>query len=110
MQDAQVGDRVRTQDATYATVYAFGHREPETTASFLQFHLEGEAAAPLEITADHLLLKAGEATPVPASTIQMGDSLILADGATAKVSNVERVTRKGIYAPLSTSGLSLIHI
>lgn len=109
MKDAQVGDRVRTTGDAFESVYAFGHREPETEAYFLQIFLDNNAAEPLEISTDHMLMQATKSSPVPASTLQVGDALVLADGTTATVSKIAGVTRTGIYAPLSESGLIAVN-
>lgn len=115
MQDLQIGDRVLTATGTYETVYAFGHYHPSQPAEFLQLHHSlgnsnnDNNIKALEVTADHLIFLRGKAAPVPAQNIQVGDILRTGNAEeTAVVTQITKVHRDGIYAPLTTLSGTLV--
>merc|ERR1712048_949983 len=59
----------------------------------------------LEITHDHMIFIQDEANAVPASSLRVGDRLANGD----IVSAIKKVTRRGVYAPLTTSGSLLVN-
>jgi hypothetical protein len=96
----------------YSPVYSFGHRAPKIKAEFLQIVLkQSKTHKPLEITSDHMLYRLDDAGKkailIPARSVKAGDKLITAttDGSSfAEVQAVHKVTRMGIYAPLTETG------
>lgn len=99
IQSLVIGDKVLVHGGTYESVYSFGYRNPDASTNYLRLATKGTA---LELTADHMLL-IGE-TFVPASTVQIGD--LLSNGET--VSSITTVTRKGLYAPFTTTGTVVV--
>jgi hypothetical protein len=102
MADLFLGDEVLTSSGMYDTVYSFGHRHETTEAEFLQF-----LPSNLEISKNHMI-KVGEHY-IPASAVQAGDALETAAGEMVIVESIERVTRKGVYAPFTTSGTIVVN-
>ena len=85
MKDLQVGQKIfvgynRKGDPSYETVYAFGHKEEATIASYLRITTELER--PLEITGDHLVFvyssdgRNKEPRVVRSDSLQVGDALL----------------------------------
>ena len=115
MKDLQIGDLVKTatSDANkYEPVYAFGHWDLKTVATFLQIHTTAEV---LELTGEHLVFAAKTSTStstptggpvsVRADNIKVGDTL---EGG-AVVTKIGTVQRSGLYAPLTASGKVLVN-
>lgn len=107
LKDLQVGDYVLTGGNTYQPVYAFAHRNPTKEAEFLQIVTTANSSfskqqhqGPLEITDQHLLFVQGQHHPVRAESVRVGD--ILRGGKT--VVRIDRVSRRGVYAPLTEAG------
>jgi len=98
MKDLKIGDEILVAKNTYDKVYSFGHRHESTTAEFLQFLPSG-----LEITNDHMVVIEGGCR-VPASSIQVGDRLQLGTGELDTVTQINMVSRNGVYAPFTFSG------
>jgi hypothetical protein len=100
MKNLEVGDRIFTGES-YQSVYAFGHRETDAKAHFLQ--VETDKGSSLEITGSHLMFVDGKSSAVRAESIKVGDSL---DGAI--VTNIGLVERTGMYAPFTTDGKLIV--
>ncbi|CAB9522857.1 Intercellular signal essential for a variety of patterning events during development (By similarity) [Seminavis robusta] len=121
MKDLQVGDWVWTGKSRYQPIYAFGHYDPGETVEFLQIHVkagdssdsqqhqQNDNVSIMEITGDHLIYVQGKKYPVPAATVQLGDSLW--SQATEKPAPVIAITtaqKQGIYAPLTADGTIVV--
>jgi hypothetical protein len=108
MKDLKVGDKILTAANHYETVYAFGHYQPNKQAEFLKIETDDLNMDALEVTAEHLLYRKGNAFPVNAGSIKVGDQLLSLDSVSTKtlptVTKISSVIRTGIYAPLTTSG------
>ena len=104
MDQLKVGDEVLAADGvSYTKVYSFGHLDRDRKAEFLQIHTSGPTP-PIEMTADHLLF-VHNVGPVPANKVKSGDLLVTSgQNAPARVLSIQKVQRKGIYAPFTTSG------
>jgi hypothetical protein len=100
MKNLEVGDRIFTGES-YQSVYAFGHRETDTKAHFLQ--VETDKGSSLEITGNHLMFVDGKSSAVRAESIKVGDSL-----GGNKVTKVGVVERTGLYAPFTTDGKLIV--
>lgn len=98
MVDLMVGDHILASDGQYALVYAFGHRDPTISATFLQF-----MPSMLELSEDHMLFIQGRGF-IPASMVKVGDRFDVNAGA---VEAIHLVVRQGVYAPFTTSGTLL---
>ena len=101
MKDLQIGDRVLASTGEYETVYSFGHREEAVEADFLQL-----LPSTLEISKDHMVLV--NSRYAPASFVQVGDVLKLANGDSLTVEAIKTVVRTGVYAPFTTSGTIVV--
>lgn len=107
MKNLQIGDQVLTGRNQYEKIYSFGHYHTTKRAEFFQIHSEG-ARVPLEVTAEHLVFLHDDPIPVPAKSIQVGNTLHLQDGGSSKVTKITKVRRNGIYAPLTTGGTLIV--
>ena len=128
MRDLQVGDKVQTSSG-FQPVYAFAHHDRFTVGLFLRIESEstiGDAATmgrnsssyeldtdikeskpTLELSPDHLIFRIGSGKPevVPASMLKLGDTRIDEEGKpTSKVTKIDKVKRRGAYAPLTQDG------
>lgn len=126
MAELEIGDQVLTSvdQETYSLVYSFGHKEDHQMVEYLQIYAapanedddsrkNKKKNQPLEISAEHLLyvVKDGASQPtlVRARDVAVGDAVLLATSSSAnhhqaKVQSVGTVTRRGAYAPFTTSG------
>jgi len=114
MKELRIGDMVKTAPGRYQPVYAFGHFHETKLAEFLQIYTDA-AKAPLEITESHFIFIAGKRTPVRADSVRVGDVMNYSDASTnsasvaAVVTNISKVTRRGIYAPLTSDGTVFVN-
>jgi Hint module len=109
----------------YQPVYMFAHIDAKANTNYLQIFTADPSingvnhdfnasrfGTPLEITDDHLVYVEGKKHPVPAGTVQVGDHLLRRpleeegdyETATALVTEIRRVVRRGLYAPLTAHG------
>jgi len=96
--EASVGS---TTLATYDSALGFLHRL-QGPASFLAIQHEG---GELRASANHLLFN-GEGVATAAELFALGDELLLANGARARVLSINKdATEHGMFAPLTASGL-----
>lgn len=98
MSELQVGDSVLGAAGNYEPVLAWAHKQVAQKAEFLQFNNE------LEMTAAHLVFVEGTNHPARADSIKVGDVL---QGMT--VNKISKVTRKGVYTPLTPSGTVVVN-
>jgi len=111
MKDLRVGDRVKTTAGRYEAVYAFGHFHETKPTAFLKIQTTAPTA-PLEVTGDHLIFVDGKKSPVRADSIRVGDVLHHRPGAHATivlVTDISKVFREGIYAPLTPDGTIVVN-
>jgi len=110
MKQLEVGDAVLTgkHHDRYEPVYGFGHRDPSKPAEFLKISTS-KNTAPLEITGNHMVFVEGKDHPVRADSIKEGDSLKADDESFVSVEKIRKVTRKGLYAPLTPSGSIVVN-
>jgi len=110
MRDLQIGDQVKTMYGTYETVHSFGHHHKTLRAEYLQIHTDS-GFPPLELSKDHMVMVEGRQHPfVPASSLRIGDSLVLVSETTAaRVKDVKTVVRHGMYAPFTSSGTIVVN-
>lgn len=101
MRDLQVGHVVKSRVGQYSRVYAFGHRDVDLRTEYLQLRLS-KTDDKLEITPNHLVVLPNQ-TAVPASNLKVGSQIVVADTATT-ILGIERVIRRGAYAPFTESG------
>jgi len=111
MKDLRIGDRVKTTTGRYEAVYAFGHFHETKATTFLSIQTTAPSA-PLEITGDHLIFVNDKKSPVRADSIRVGDVLHHRPGVhatTAVVTYISKVSREGIYAPLTLDGTIVVN-
>lgn len=101
--DVRVGDRVLTNKGDYESVYAFAHYSPNIRAEFLQIYTS-DSKTPLEISKEHLVYLQGQAHPVRADAIRVGNNLL----PSKRVVKVQVVERLGVFAPLTKSGTIVV--
>lgn len=102
MDELKIGDKVKASGENFETVYSFGHYHESAEGDFLQLFTEG-SKAPLELSADHMLFVEG-GRAVPASAVNTGDKVVLADGKLATIKSIKTAVRQGVYAPFTESG------
>mmetsp|Transcript_13348 Transcript_13348/g.19221 ORF Transcript_13348/g.19221 Transcript_13348/m.19221 type:complete len:609 (+) Transcript_13348:145-1971(+) len=110
MKELQLGDRVLVESSMngveikeniFEEVYSFGHLSHEITMDYYQF-----LPSMLELSWNHLVFLEGETAPIPAELVRVGDIL---RGGKGPVTKIRRVTRRGVYAPLTNSGIILVN-
>lgn len=99
MRDLELNDKVAISSTSFASVYSFGHRHDSFDAQYLQI-----LPWKLEISANHMIFLEG-GSAVPASMLRIGDRLQNGDA----VSGIKQVTRRGMYAPFTTTGTLLVN-
>lgn len=111
MKNLQLGDVVLTDGANnnnnklYEPIYSFGHVNAKASSEFVQLKT---TTTTLELTKDHMVFVEGNRA-VPASSIQVGDNLVMASGDLEAVKDIKKVVRKGIYAPFTPSGSIVVN-
>jgi len=125
IKDLKVGQSVWTGNE-YSPVYAFGHYHPTRSAEFYQFDTDMDrtesslSSIPLEMTAEHLVWLKDQPDPVRADSVKVGDVLWCRpfktsskqkqqpqpkeDYCSGTVSHIAKITRNGLYAPLTANG------
>jgi len=106
MKDLKIGDNVRSEGGAFEKVYSFGHYDAKTPTDFLQIKSAG-LKNPLEISANHMVFVQDGAAQksVPAATLKVGDSLIIAaNGNASKIGSIKKIQGRGAYAPFTASG------
>jgi hypothetical protein len=106
VEHARIGDVVKVDDFTYDTIYAFGHRDENIIADYLQMQLDN--GKKLEISVDHLVFVEG-GTTVPASMIRAGNKIVTGSGDVLSVVSVKKVKQRGAYAPFTFSGTVVVN-
>ena len=96
------------EEGTYQPIYAFAHFNPDHIATFLQIH-HSSGNKPLEVTSEHLLFLKGQAEPVTAAEVRIGDELrLLGRNASSTILHITEVERAGIFAPLTKEGTIVV--
>jgi len=80
MRDLEIGDRVQVDNNGYSRLYSFGHYNKDTMGDFFQINHTSstEQYRPLELSKDDMIYVQNKESFVPASTITVGDKLLLA--------------------------------
>jgi uncharacterized protein YegL len=105
MKDIAVGDMVSIGKNKYSQVYGFGHRDEEHIAEYVTLDVEGQV--PLEISGDHMLF-VDKVGAVPASTVAVGDWVVLGSGGKSPVTRISFANRVGAFAPFTESGTIVV--
>ena len=113
MKHLKINDWVRIGGDSYSRVHSFGHYQPNAWTVYLQIQVASDEKTkehhPLEITADHLMfiydLAKMQQQAVPAGRLKVGDWIVSAEDTTpTQVSSITKVSRRGAYAPMTTTG------
>ena len=109
MHDVKIGDSILTASGAYESVYAFGHKDANSTTDFLRIFTDGYLH-PLEVTAKHLVFvnSTGGFSLVPAEDIKEGDFLRSTEGRATRVIDIRHIKRNGLYAPFTTDGTLVV--
>jgi len=115
MDSLNVGDYVQVGPEAYSEVYSFVHYDPHYQAAFLRITARtlGESADSddgcciLEVTSKHLLAFA-DGSMRTAEHVALRTLLLGADHQPIEVTSISKVTRRGIYAPLTMQGTLLV--
>jgi hypothetical protein len=121
LQDVKLGDLVLNAYGQYDLVYSWAHFAPRTEAVFLKIKVTG-MMQPLELSPNHMLFKMVKGRDyychqkimaVPASSLVEGDRVMVvgANVAMATIQSIQRVVRRGAFAPFTMSGtIAVNHI
>lgn len=96
----KLGDRVRTGAGSFSDVFMFTHRSEHVHARFVR--LVTASGASLTLTPSHYLYANGQL--VAAGSVRIGDTLVLANGATSNIATIENVSGIGLYNPQTLDG------
>jgi hypothetical protein len=108
MSKLQMGDEILVDESgVFEPVYSFGHRSPSSFGDFVQIRTNQNVFAPLELSETHMLSVGRHY--IPASSIKVGDILETVDGKEARVILIQKVVRKGLYAPFTPSGTLVVN-
>lgn len=98
MSDLRLNDFVRTgpREEDYEQVYSFMHRNENADADFLLL-----LPSRLELSSHHIVFVEGRGA-IPALMLRIGDTLV---GSEAPLSAILNTKKRGVYAPLTSSGV-----
>lgn len=108
MKDVKIGDVVKTNTKSYSRVYSFGHYDNDAEAKYIQVFVRDSTKA-LEISADHMVFTSSSQQPVPASSLHVGDTLLMDTGNASEIIKLDAVVRRGAYAPFTESGTIVVN-
>lgn len=101
MDSLRVGDRVRSsENGTFSDVYLFSHDDRSLSSTFVR--METSPGWTIDLSDGHYIYLNGE--PKTAGHARVGDTLTTFNGNPSKISNVQRVTGKGLYNPQTLDG------
>jgi len=104
VKDLKFGDSVLAANQVFQPFVLDQHSHPSTPTEFIQVHTKlsdnDPKTSPIELTPGHLIFIEGKDMPIPASKVELGDSLVGTSGPT-KVTNITTVMRDGIFTPLT---------
>jgi len=99
MEHLRVGDKVLVAAGVFSDVYFFSHRLVDTNSSFVKITVAGHA---LRLSPDHYLY--ANSRLAVASSVNVGDSVVLFDGSSATVTGVTTEWAVGLYNPHTLQG------
>jgi len=103
MKELHIGDRVRVANGKYEPIYSFGHFDTSVVKTeFVQIQTTSSEGK-LEMTPNHLLFQEGNQV-VMASSLKIGDKVVLASGEEDTITGLKTIQRTGIIAPFTASG------
>ncbi|XP_075232228.1 hedgehog signaling protein [Lycorma delicatula] len=121
LKDLQIGDSVLTIDSSgnlvYSEVILFLDRDPNEVRPFLK--ISTSSGAVINITPSHLIMRVDDIkdlilNPVYADSIIVGDNLLIRNQTNNrlvvdKVVSVKPFREKGVYAPLTRTGMIIVN-
>lgn len=114
MKHVKIGDVVKSSDdgSCYSKVYSFGHYQPEAMGEYLQLYYvtpkEATTKHSLQISRDHMVFVDNRRS-VPASSLKVGDEILLETGRPARIVKIATVQSRGAYAPFTESGSIVVN-
>lgn len=103
MDELVVGDKVQVGRDEYSPIFAFTHRDAEVMHSFLRFAIGSGEKEFLTLTKTHYLYVNGDLRK--ASSVQIGDAVVLADGSPQLVTGIEELHGiRGLFNPQTLNG------
>lgn len=104
----QIGDYARVGSGdTFDRVYSFGHKDESKIAKYLRIHVE-DTETPLILSGAHMVFVT-KALAVPASSLGVGDKVLTQTGDLGVIIKIEKVRRRGIYAPFTMAGSIVVN-
>lgn len=100
MDQVKVGDRVRVANGQFSTVFMFTHKLRDVAWTFVK--LDTEAGMTIRLTTGHYIYVGDRL--MAAGAVKVGDTLTLADERRTVVTNVARVSGRGLYNPQTAHG------
>jgi Hint module len=107
LRNLKIGDYVETELGHYEPIYSFGHKSDTIMVEYLKIRTD-KIASPILISPDHMIFIPGNHA-VPVGTLQKGDSLLLPNGESTVITNIQTVERQGMFAPFTMSGKLLVN-
>lgn len=100
MADVQLGDRVKVGPEHFSDVFMFTHKLAQVRHRFV--HIHTQSGHSLALTKGHYLYVNG--VTAAASTVKVGDSVMLADHSISVVTMVDEVIGRGLFNPQTVHG------
>jgi hypothetical protein len=105
MEDLKIGDHVLVGGgSSYEPIYSFGHRLRDASHEYLRIKA---SSTEVEVSAEHLLF-VKDRGPIPASQVEVGDSLLNESEEELKVHSVTTIMAHGVFAPFTPSGRIIV--
>ena len=108
IKDLVIGDMALSDEhGTYTKFYSVAHVDKNAKTQFLRIFTDTSTNKPFEVTPNHLIYKAYDALPVPASSVKVGDILQTINGP-SEITFIKHITRKGFYNAFTASGTMVV--
>ena len=109
MKDLRVGDRVlvNSKQSRYEPMYDVGHYDHNLESAYLELDPSG-----LKLPKDHMVFIHGKRAPVSASSVNVGDVLVLTEQQEEEleaVTSIRLMVQDGAYAPFTSSGTIVVN-
>jgi len=97
-----VGDSIRTGPNEFGLVYLFSHKDAVRRSTFVSIRTSENGSAALEMSPSHYVrLANGELRR--AGSVRVGDALLDRSNTCVRVSSVDLVVKRGLFAPHTTA-------
>jgi hypothetical protein len=106
MKELSLGNRVRVEGNKFEPIYSFGHYDPNVRAEYLK--ITTESGAQLTISKHHMVFAETDGA-VPASSLKVGDKVVMASNSLDTIKTIKTVLRQGAFAPFTSSGTIIVN-